>query len=135
MPYSPEFLPRDGRAAGTAVLAEVAALSGGTRRADLTTVFADPPPRPAPTALWPYFAAACVVLLLVEVAGRRWGWRLPGRGAELVAKARDRTRDATPPPRVKPEPAPPSPTPVRVGPKRDAGDVFSAAKDRAGRRR
>ncbi|MFH5805932.1 VWA domain-containing protein, partial [Alienimonas sp. DA493] len=95
LPYSPEFLPRDDRPPGAATLEEIAALSGGQRRADVATVFDDPPPRPAPTALWPWFAAAGCVLLLAEIAGRRWQWALPWRTeTEVVAAPRTRERRA-----------------------------------------
>ena len=135
LPYSPEFLPRAGLPPGAAVLAELAAVSGGTTRTDLTTVFADPPPRPAPAAAWGWFAAAALLCLLAEIAGRRWGWALPWRtDRELVAapRTRDRRPDRAPPP------AAPPPPPVPTGPTRPAptaGDIFGAAKARAGRRR
>ncbi|QDT17728.1 vWA domain-containing protein [Alienimonas californiensis] len=135
LPYSPEFLPRDDRPPGAATLEEIAALSGGVRRADVATVFNDPPPRPAPTALWPWFAAAGVGLLLWEIAGRRWQWALPWKAAnEVVATPRTRERRAVAAP-VRPEGStgPPAPA-VRQGPKANADDVFGAAKANAGRR-
>ena len=135
LPYSPEFLPRSGLPTGGAVLEELAAISGGSRRLDVTTVFADPPPRPAPRPLWAWLAAAGVGLLLVEIAGRRWRWALPWRAAgEVVAPVR--TADRRPPPRPREEvPAPTvdAPAPARR-PAANADDVFGAAKRRAGRR-
>ena len=106
-------------------------------RTDLTTAFRDPPPRPAPSAAWGWFAAAAVLCLLAEIAGRRWGWRLPRRaGADLVAAPRTRDRRAAraapPPPRAAAPPKPPA-APTRPAPTAD--DVFGAAKARAGRRR
>ena len=134
LPYSPEFLPRAGRPPGEAVLGEVAAISGGVRRLDVGTVFADPPPRPAPTPLWPWFAAVGVGLLLTEIAARRWRWALPWRAAgEVVAAPRTRDRRAAavskPPPRQTPPPPVAAPRPTAT-----ADDVFGAAKARAGRR-
>ena len=137
LPYSPEFLPRAGLPPGAAVLGEVAAVAGGTKRADLTTVFDDPPPRPAPAAAWGWFAAAAVLCLLAEIAGRRWGWALPWRAnGELVAAPRTRDRRAAKAPPVRHAPPPPPPkSAAPAKPRATADDVFGAAKARAGRRR
>ena len=135
LPYSPEYLPRSDRPAGAAVLNEIAAISGGVRRTDVATIFADPPPRPAPTALWAWFAAAAIGLFLTEIAGRRWHWALPWRTrAAVVARAATRDRRVAGPRRsADPMPAVTTPT-VRPRPSANADDVFGAAKARAGRR-
>ncbi|NNJ24582.1 vWA domain-containing protein [Alienimonas chondri] len=133
LPYSPEFMPRGDRPPGAAALEELAALSGGVRRLDVATIFDDPPPRPAPTPLWSWFAAAGVVLLLAEIAGRRWQWALPWRTSEeIVAAPRTRERRVR---STAPASAPIAPKPaVRSPPKATADDVFGAAKRKAGRR-
>ena len=71
LPYSPEFMPRLGLPTGDAVLGEVATLSGGVARTDVTRMFADPPPSARRTPLLPWLALASVLLVVVEIAGRR----------------------------------------------------------------
>ena len=135
LPYSPEYLPRTDRPAGAAVLNEIAAISGGVRRTDVATVFADPPPRPAPTALWAWFAAAAIGLFLTEIAGRRWRWVLPWRtGEAVVARPSTRERRAAEPRRSVDPTAAVAPSAVRPDSSANADDIFGAAKARAGRR-
>jgi hypothetical protein len=55
-----------------AKLAQIAALTGGTVRADLAQVFRErPPPSWAHRQTWPYLLAAALALLLASVAMRR----------------------------------------------------------------
>ncbi|MDQ3331848.1 MAG: VWA domain-containing protein, partial [Planctomycetota bacterium] len=147
LPYSPEFMPRLGLPTGDRVLTEVAELSGGKVRTDVLGVFADPPPSRRLTPLLPWIAVATVVLLMVEIAGRRLSlWeRLPvirddvsdaslggvparRRWFELSQRARrDKTVET---------PAAPAPQ-AAPAPLREAaptiGDVLAKAKQRAKR--
>jgi hypothetical protein len=151
LPYSPEFDPRPSSRSGQALLADLAELSGGEQRADVITVFDDPPRSPRMLALLPWLVIAAVVLLLTEIAGRRLSlWRrtrmpqpelapaggmLPppqapkkrrvvwafGRKAEKPSRSADH-RAAAPPP----QPAGP--------PRPSTADIFAQAKSRAKRR-
>jgi Mg-chelatase subunit ChlD len=79
LPYSPEFMPRAGLPTGRQILEEVASLSGGRERLDLLEVLADPPRSTRMTSLLPWLLVAALVLLLMEIAGRRlslWNWRI-----------------------------------------------------------
>ena len=71
LPYSPEHIPRVGMEEGTDILDSLAEISGGEKRTDVLTVF-DQPPRSAKTVplLIPLMIAS-ILLLLMEIAGRR----------------------------------------------------------------
>ncbi|MEW4527763.1 vWA domain-containing protein [Maioricimonas sp. JC845] len=153
LPYSPEFAPRDGLPTGSETLEEIASLSGGIARTNVLEVFDDPPRTASTRSMLPWLFAAGIVLLLLEIAGRRlslwerlpqpqWeglpspaGWlpRLP----QLRRKsARRRATPAEPQPTVTPDHQPPSsPRPAtETKPARPAVDVFAQAKHRAKKR-
>src|SRR5690606_36616193 len=69
--YSPEFAPRAGIRTGEEILAALAETSGGTARPDVLEVDNNPPRSARKTSLLPYLFIAAIVLLLVEIAGRR----------------------------------------------------------------
>jgi uncharacterized membrane protein len=71
LPYSPEFMPRVGLPEGRKVLAALSELTGGRERLDVLETFADRPRSARMTSLLPWFFAIAVILLLVEIAGRR----------------------------------------------------------------
>jgi Mg-chelatase subunit ChlD len=71
LPYSPEFMPREGLPTGREVLEELARLTGGRERLDLLEVLADPPRSSRTTPLLPWLLIAALALLLTEIAGRR----------------------------------------------------------------
>lgn len=80
-----------------ALLGQIAALTGGEVRTDLSQVFVDrPPPTRAYDPLWPFLLAASLVLLLIGVALRRlvipteWLARfVPSRKARARPTGRD----------------------------------------------
>ncbi len=71
LPYSPEHAPRAALASGGKVLKDLAVLTGGTQRIDALEVFHDPPRAAGmyPLAIW--LVGLGILLLLVEIAGRR----------------------------------------------------------------
>ncbi|MFQ5734063.1 MAG: hypothetical protein ACE5KM_19160, partial [Planctomycetaceae bacterium] len=82
LPYSPEFFPRSGRPTGRQTLREIARLSGGKERTDVLELLdrSELPRLPRMVAVLRWVAALMVVLVLVEIAGRRlalWerGWK------------------------------------------------------------
>lgn len=84
LPYSPEYFPRRHLPGGGAVLAEVAELSGGEARTDVTRIFEDPPRSAQHQSLLPYLFILGIVLLIVEIAGRRLA--LWNRGAAATVE-------------------------------------------------
>lgn len=76
LPYAPEAEPRFGRVRGGDVLAGLARLSSGTVRSDFTRLY-DLPPSPGEVrSIVPLLLIALLVLLVAEIAVRRWqiGW-------------------------------------------------------------
>lgn len=71
LPYSPEFAPRIGMPTGRETLARISELSGGQLRTDIMEVFKDPPRSARTVSLLPPLMIAAIVLLLLEIAGRR----------------------------------------------------------------
>jgi Mg-chelatase subunit ChlD len=71
LPYSPEFMPRVGLPEGRKVLAAISELTGGRERLDVLEAFADRPRSARMTSLLPWLFTAAVILLLLEIAGRR----------------------------------------------------------------
>lgn len=82
LPYSPEYMPRrrktsGGRTAlgglpeGRAVLTEISEISGGHERLDVLEVFSDRPRSARMTSLLPWLFSIAVILLVLEIAGRR----------------------------------------------------------------
>ncbi len=162
LPYSPEFDPREGLPSGRDVLAEMAQLSGGTERADVLDVLGNPPRSARRTSLLPWLLLLGVVLLILEIAGRRLSlWERLHDAAESavpetlkptswlprwnVSRPRPRrsapttaaTQTAPPPgadaPR-KSETTARTTTPTQPAPDAPAVDVFAQAKQRARRR-
>lgn len=73
LPMSPEVEPRYGRVPGAEVLAAVARESGGTVRRDLAGLFDNPPSPGTGLDLAWLLAALAVVVVVAEIAVRRWG--------------------------------------------------------------
>lgn len=71
LPYSPEFMPRQGLPSGRETLLEVARLSGGEERADILDVLRNPPRTSERTSLLPWVFGLSIFLLVLEIAGRR----------------------------------------------------------------
>ncbi|MDA0809823.1 MAG: VWA domain-containing protein [Planctomycetota bacterium] len=71
LPYSPEFAPRIGLPSGRETLARIAELSGGNLRHDVMDVFRNPPRSARTVSLLAPLMIAGIVLLLLEIAGRR----------------------------------------------------------------
>ena len=153
LPYSPEFVPRVDEPSGVEVLLELATLSGGEQRTDVTSVFADPPRSSKRVSLLPWLFIASVLVLVLEIAGRRLSlWsrtserfsrtaRVVERAAPRPKPARDRRRAAAAAvpitAAVSPDPHTPSPAPAPVPtppPQPDPVDVFRSAKSRARKR-
>lgn len=77
LPYAPEFAPRLHQRPGAEVLTELARMTGGAVRHDLSGVYANPPSpsRVRPLATW--LLVAALTLLLAEIGWRRIGLVLP----------------------------------------------------------
>jgi uncharacterized membrane protein len=71
LPYSPEFAPRIGMPAGREVLSRITELSGGELRTDVMDVFKNPPRSARTVSLLAPLMITAMVLLLLEIAGRR----------------------------------------------------------------
>lgn len=98
LPYSPEFDPRDALPSGREVLAEVAEISGGRARTDVLEVLRDPPRSPRTLSMLPLLFTLLLLLLLVEIAGRRLSlWEALG---EMFDRLRGRTRPVPVPAQV-----------------------------------
>ncbi len=75
--YSPEYQPRGpqlvGRAArdGKEILQQLARVTGGQPRPELSGIWQDLPPVPRPVSLAHYFWLAAVLLLIIEILERR----------------------------------------------------------------
>ena len=99
LPYSPEFFPRHldteefgarARAplTGRETLLQVAAISGGAERLDVLEMLdrENLPRFPRMISLVPWLASAMVIVLLLEIGGRRMAWwergRLPASAAD-----------------------------------------------------
>lgn len=72
LPMSPEVEPRFGREPGAAVLAAIAHEAGGSVRTDLVGLFANPPSLGTGLDLAWILAVAALLILLAEIAQRRW---------------------------------------------------------------
>ncbi|MDP7276178.1 MAG: VWA domain-containing protein [Planctomycetaceae bacterium] len=153
LPYSPEFVPRIDLPSGGEVLAEVALISEGRQRTDVTEIYADPPRSSQRVSLLPWLFVASMVVLVMEIAGRRLNlWSRSGerftRSAtgKVVAPSRPkpawRSRRGSSPVSAD---RPADPSPARVVASADtvepstpdrpaAADVFRQAKSRARRR-
>jgi len=71
LPYSPEYVPRIGLPSGAEILASIAELTGGIPRTDILEILADPPRSASKRSLLPLLFTICIILLLLEIAGRR----------------------------------------------------------------
>jgi hypothetical protein len=163
LPYSPEFDPREGQPTGAEVLAEVAELSGGVERPDVLDVLHDPPRTARMSSLLPWLLSAGIVLLILEIAGRRlslWEritdaasagvpemikprawlprWHLPRLMPTLRtrrAKTTDGASAAADAADASPPPSSRRPSaPATNAEPKPALDVFAAAKEKAKRR-
>jgi len=77
LPYAPEAEPRFGRTRGTEVLSGLARLGGGAVRSDLTKLY-DLPASPGEVRpIAPLLIVLIILLLLGEIAVRRWQIGLP----------------------------------------------------------
>ena len=146
LPYSPEFLPRRHLPSGQETLEAVAEISGGVERADVISVFDDPPRSSREISLMPYLFALSISLLILEIAGRRlslWtraaaterdsagdlqerGVKIPRWMPKVRWKRRSREPQAT-------QPVDPG-APTAPVPQRSSGSVFAQAKRKARRR-
>lgn len=118
LPYAPEAEPRFGRTTGSETLSTLARLGGGAVRTDLTQLYALPS---SPGEVRPIAAPLLVLiilLLLAEIAVRRWQLALPRwRRETVVARSA-----ATVAPAVGPAPATPQPSIATPGaPDKDRG--------------
>jgi len=71
LPYSPEFAPRIGQPSGRETLARITELSDGELRTDVMDVFKNPPRSARTVSLLAPLMIAGIILLLLEIAGRR----------------------------------------------------------------
>lgn len=71
LPYSPEFMPRQGLPNGRDVLMELAELTGGRERTALEGIYGEAPRSARRRSLIPLLLAVSVGLLVTEIAGRR----------------------------------------------------------------
>lgn len=71
LPYSPEYMPRNGLPSGREFLTDVSGRTDGKPRADVTQVFRDPPRAVQRISLVFALAIAALVLHVLEIAGRR----------------------------------------------------------------
>ncbi|MFW5752426.1 MAG: VWA domain-containing protein [Planctomycetota bacterium] len=119
LPYSPEARPRYGRPPGTAVLENIATLSGGNERSDLLDVFANPPSPGRAVDLAPLLVALALACAVGEVLQRRLRLqpRLRRRSvvAEDAAAPAKRSVGSEPPPHVPASEADPAAPPEGLG--------------------
>ena len=71
LPYSPEFAPRINQPEGRELLSEVAKISAGRERTDILSILSDPPRSAQTRSLLPLLFTVCLIVLLLEIAGRR----------------------------------------------------------------
>ena len=136
LPYSPEYAPRFGQQSGNEILSALAGLTGGKERLDVLETLRDPPRAARNVPLLPWLVTAALILLLLEIAGRRlslWSrWAEPqpdalgdpaGRRSRKRRWTLDGRRRASLPP---PGEVASAPSPSEL--------VFNEAKERARRR-
>jgi len=87
LPYSSEFMPRIGLPEGRAVLTAISELTGGRERVNVLEVPTDRPRSARMTPLLPWLVSLAVVLLLLEIAGRRLS--LWARLSDAMIQARE----------------------------------------------
>jgi Mg-chelatase subunit ChlD len=71
LPYSSEFMPRVGLPEGREVLAAISRLTGGRERVNVLEVLTERLRSARMTSLLPWLLSLAVMLLLLEIAGRR----------------------------------------------------------------
>jgi Mg-chelatase subunit ChlD len=105
LPYSPEFAPRQGVPSGREILSEVAKLSNGRERTDILSVLSDPPRSVQTRSLLPWLFLASLIVLMLEIAGRRLSWweTFPWWRWKRIAPAIQ--SEAREPPTTEPQPA------------------------------
>ena len=96
LPYSPEFMPRIGLPEGRQVLSAISDLTGGRERVNVLEVLTDRPRSARMTSLLPWLLSLGVVLLLVEIAGRRLSLWSKLSAAIVPAKTAPSAQPATP---------------------------------------
>jgi Mg-chelatase subunit ChlD/uncharacterized membrane protein len=74
LPYSPEFAPRSSDQAGTLLLDSLARRTGGKQRVNLAEMLVDLPRTSTKWPLAPALLITGIVMLLLEIAGRRLAW-------------------------------------------------------------
>lgn len=94
LPYAPEFEPRSA-GEGRALLEELALLTGGQERVSVDAIYTAAGAAAGRRSIAPWLAALALVLLLAEVAVRRWlpGWtprRRPAASETVSATTRRR---------------------------------------------
>ena len=148
LPYTPEIVPRTEQPAGVDVLAEVASISGGEQRTDVTSVYDDPPRSSQRVSLLPWLFIASVVVLVTEIGGRRLNlWARTSERFTRTARVKERPAPRPKPARSRHRPIPsPTVTPdvvatatqpesaAEVAPQPEAVDIFRQAKSRAKKR-
>ncbi len=75
LPYSPEYMPRAGMPSGQETLKSIAEISGGRSRVNVLELYGDIPAQSRQyRSLVPFLCIAALLMLVTEIAGRRWGW-------------------------------------------------------------
>ena len=140
LPYSPEFAPRPEADSGRQILVQIAELTGGKSRVDVLSIFDDPPSSARMMPILPYLLIAGIVLLVVEIAGRRLSlWkRSPAAAADEITELsvdpalgyRDRWFS-----RKRKRPLAPTSEPVETPgdqkPEKSVAQIYAQAKQRA----
>jgi uncharacterized membrane protein len=91
LPYSPEFMPRVGLPEGRKVLGAIGDLTGGRERLDVLEALTDRPRSARMTSLVPWLLMLAIVLLLLEIAGRRLSlWSKLSEAVEALVPAGER---------------------------------------------
>lgn len=158
LPYSPEFMPRQGLPSGQDTLKAIGEISGGTGRVNLLEVYDNQPTVSRNLrSLVPWLCLVGMCFLLTEIAGRRWNWwdRLATARSSRAARKTvvagtesppaekgKRARKKKPVKRPAPETTVPQPVasasdkqdPPQNEPSANPADVFARAKSRAKKR-
>lgn len=151
LPYSPEFAPRDAANSGLTVLKSLAEKTGGKARVNPVEVLADPPRASTSWPLASLLFLLSILLLLLEIAGRRLSlWeKFIDAVTPVIPQARGVTANQRQPlrptapgrpapvsPAIKPSPAPAPTTTAAQNPPPTAPAVnpLEQAKARAKRR-
>ena len=143
LPYSAEFRPDNGE--GAELLAKIASLTGGSRVADVASVWDRMGYGKSRVEWTPWLYVAAAFLFLLVVVERRTGWiaaalagqaklsdgaRLAPDGGSATVRARRAPSEKIVSRGISPEPEPPPPA-TETG---EGSSVFAKAKQRAGSR-